>query len=81
MFTQIENPFEVLVHIPSAPIKINSSYSKESSNTWAWILGILALFGGIFLYFFWKEKNEEEKAKQVELSKNKNDLNKKEVNV
>ena len=79
MFKQMHNPFEEAIQIPDSyfnPESVYSYYPQKSSNTWAWIVCILVLIGGFFLFFIWKEKIMMKEVRQIEVGKTENSLNK-----
>ena len=76
MFTQTENPFGAIVPIHNSPLRMESSYSNNSSNIWKWIVAFFILSGGFLLFLVWKEKNEEEKILPNNLDDGEEGLNK-----
>ncbi len=76
MFTQTENPFGAIVPIYNSPLRMESSYSNNSSNIWKWIVAFIILSGGFLLFLVWKKKNEEEMILSNKLDDDEEGLNK-----
>ncbi|WP_337043893.1 hypothetical protein [Emticicia sp. 17c] len=77
MFKQMQNPFEEVIQMPNSYFTAHPNYfhyPQKSSNIWSWIICIIVLIGGVFLFFIWKEKIKIEEDKQIELDNTDNSL-------
>lgn len=76
MFTQTENPFREIIPVSYSPSSlVEISPSSKPSNIWRFILGISILICGVFVFFVFKQKNEEAEAAKIESQKVESGLN------